>query len=61
MTIEIFTANTDAEIESCFPVFSALRPHLEKSIHQAGRAKARPLCQPLGLLDNLLSVHTMYS
>lgn len=31
MTIEIFTANTDAEIESCFPVFSALRPHLEKT------------------------------
>jgi GNAT superfamily N-acetyltransferase len=31
MTIEIFIANTDAEIESCFPVFSALRPHLEQN------------------------------
>ena len=28
MTIEIFIANTDAEIESCFPAFSMLRPHL---------------------------------
>jgi GNAT superfamily N-acetyltransferase len=28
---EIFIANTDAEIESCFPVFSVLRPHLEQS------------------------------
>lgn len=28
MTIEIFIADTDAEIESCFPAFSALRPHL---------------------------------
>ena len=28
MTIEIFIANTDAEIESCFPAFSVLRPHL---------------------------------
>lgn len=29
MTSKISIANTDAEIESCFPVFSALRPHLE--------------------------------
>lgn len=29
MAPEIFIANTDAEIESCFPVFKALRPHLE--------------------------------
>jgi GNAT superfamily N-acetyltransferase len=31
MAAEIFIANTDAEIESCFPVFSVLRPHLERS------------------------------
>ena len=30
MATEIFIANTDAEIESCFPVFSALRPHLKQ-------------------------------
>lgn len=30
MTNEIFIANTDAEIESCFPAFSVLRPHVEK-------------------------------
>lgn len=30
MTTEIFIANTDAEIESCFPAFSALRPHIEQ-------------------------------
>ncbi|MES2477120.1 MAG: GNAT family N-acetyltransferase [Verrucomicrobiota bacterium] len=30
MPPEIFTAETDAEIESCFPVFSVLRPHLER-------------------------------
>ena len=30
MTIEIFIAHTDADIESCFPAFSALRPHLEQ-------------------------------
>ena len=28
MTHEIFIAATDTEIRSCFPVFSALRPHL---------------------------------
>lgn len=28
MAIEIFIADTDAEILSCFPAFSALRPHL---------------------------------
>ena len=31
MDTRIFIANTDAEIESCFPVFSPLRPHLPKS------------------------------
>lgn len=31
MAIEIFIANTDAEIESCFPVFSVLRPHVEQN------------------------------
>lgn len=30
MPTEIFVANTDTEIESCFPVFYALRPHLVK-------------------------------
>lgn len=29
MAIEVFIANTDAEIEACFPAFKALRPHLE--------------------------------
>ena len=29
MKTEIFIANTDAEIEACFPAFSALRPHIE--------------------------------
>ncbi len=31
MTPEIFIANTDTEIESCFPAFSALRPHIERT------------------------------
>ncbi len=31
MTHEIFIANTDQEIRSCFPVFSFLRPHLQES------------------------------
>ncbi len=30
MTTAIFIANTDAEIESCFPAFSVLRPHIEQ-------------------------------
>jgi GNAT superfamily N-acetyltransferase len=30
MTTQLFIANTDAEIESCFPVFNALRAHLEQ-------------------------------
>ncbi len=30
MTAEIFFANTDEEIESCFPVFNALRPHIRR-------------------------------
>ncbi len=29
MTDDIFIAQTDAEIESCFPAFSVLRPHLD--------------------------------
>ncbi len=28
---DIFIAHSDAEIEGCFPVFSALRPHLKRS------------------------------
>lgn len=31
MTIKIFIPDTDAEIKECFPVFSALRPHLQES------------------------------
>ncbi|ANQ86797.1 GNAT family N-acetyltransferase [Azoarcus olearius] len=31
MTPEIFIADTDSEIEACFPAFSALRPHLEQA------------------------------
>ena len=31
MTTDIFIANTDTEIESCFPAFSVLCPHLEQS------------------------------
>jgi GNAT superfamily N-acetyltransferase len=31
MTIEIFIAKTDTEIESCFPAFSALRPHIART------------------------------
>ena len=30
MTTEIFIANTNTEIEACFPVFSVLRPHIEQ-------------------------------
>lgn len=30
MDQEVFVANTNAEIESCFAVFSALRPHISK-------------------------------
>ena len=30
MNTETFIANTDAEIEACFPVFSVLRPHVLK-------------------------------
>lgn len=29
MTDNIFIANTDAAISACFPVFNALRPHIE--------------------------------
>lgn len=31
MTHEIFIANSDTDIQACFPVFSALRPHLQES------------------------------
>lgn len=31
MIIEIFIANSDAEIESCFAAFKALRPHIEQN------------------------------
>ena len=27
---EVFLVETEAEIERCFPVFKALRPHLEQ-------------------------------
>ena len=30
MHAEIFIASSDAEIEACFPSFSALRPHVKK-------------------------------
>lgn len=30
MSPEIFIAQTDAEIESCFPAFSILRPHIRR-------------------------------
>jgi GNAT superfamily N-acetyltransferase len=30
MTTEIFTANSEQEISSCFPVFKLLRPHLQQ-------------------------------
>jgi len=43
MTTEIFIANTDTEIESCFPVFSVLRPHIvkESSLVQVRRQQAQ--------------------
>jgi len=43
MTIEIFIANTDAEIESCFAAFSVLRPHLEQNnfLSQVRRQQAQ--------------------
>jgi GNAT superfamily N-acetyltransferase len=30
MAIDIFIAKTDADIESCFPAFSLLRPHIRR-------------------------------
>ena len=30
MTMEIFLAESDGEIESCYPAFAALRPHLRR-------------------------------
>jgi len=30
MTLDIYIADTDAEIQACFPVFSELRPHLKQ-------------------------------
>lgn len=43
MTSEIFIANTDAEIESCFPVFNVLRPHIKPNafIPQIRRQQAQ--------------------
>ncbi len=43
MTIEIFIAHTDPEIDSCFPVFSALRPHVRQNafIPQIRRQQAQ--------------------
>ncbi len=43
MTIEIFIAKTDAEIESCFPAFSLLRPHIlrEEFLPQVRRQQAQ--------------------
>ena len=43
MTHEIFIAHTDAEIKSCFPVFSVLRPELEQNhfIPQVRRQQAQ--------------------
>jgi GNAT superfamily N-acetyltransferase len=32
MSTEIFIASTDAEIQSCFPPFKTLRPHLEPTV-----------------------------
>lgn len=43
VTIEIFIAHTDAEIESCYPVFSELRPHVARSnfLSQVRRQQAQ--------------------
>ncbi len=43
MTIEIFIAHTDAQIDSCFPVFSALRSHIKQNafIPQIRRQQAQ--------------------
>lgn len=43
MTIDIFIANTDVEIESCFPAFKVLRPHIEKNnfLHQVRRQQTQ--------------------
>jgi GNAT superfamily N-acetyltransferase len=55
MTTEIFLANTDAEITSCFPVFKALRPHLEPGefLPQV-RRQQRESYQILALRDDQL-------
>mgnify|MGYP003670056686 CR=1 FL=1 len=43
MTSEIFIANTNSEIKSCFPVFSVLRPHIvqAKFLPQIRRQQAQ--------------------
>ncbi len=43
MTATIFLADTDAEIESCFPVFKALRPHVRQDdfLSQVRRQQAQ--------------------
>lgn len=43
MTTNIFIAKTDEEIESCFPAFSALRPHLKQGefLSQVRRQEAQ--------------------
>ena len=43
MTASIFLADTDAEIESCFPVFKALRQHVKQDdfVSQVRRRQAR--------------------
>jgi GNAT superfamily N-acetyltransferase len=53
MTIEIFIANTDNEITACFPVFSALRPHIQENefLPQVKRQQNQSY-QILALRDN---------
>ena len=43
MVIEIFIANSDAEIELCFAAFKALRPHIEQNnfLSQVRRQQAQ--------------------
>jgi GNAT superfamily N-acetyltransferase len=43
MPAEIFIADTDAEIEACFPAFHALRPHLDPAafVAQVRRQQAQ--------------------
>ncbi len=43
MTFDIFIADTDADIQACFPVFSELRPHLtaDQFLTQVRRQQAQ--------------------